>query len=223
MDDGRMLSMVLVRAIVAAIVLASTVTADAQTRTVPEVAISLRGIASWQPVDDTYVGLPYLDEGLGGIGPGVALGVDVTQRRFVFAFEYSWAAIDVTQTGRLVRDGSAEGQLRDALFSFLAGASTWSSPKATFSALAGLSILHGQPRQNGVPVDVQGVPGDEDQGAIAFTAGADFARTIGRRIDFVAGARYSVLPRSQRAKEVGVGPHMLRFGGGVRIRLTERG
>ena len=212
-------------AIVVVVVLAATMTnALAQTRGGADVNVSLQGIASWQPVDDTYVGSPYLDKGLGGSGPGLALGVDTTLRRFVFAFEYSRAAIDVMQTGRLVNwEERAEGQLRDSLFSFAAGASAWSSPEGSIQVLAGLSVLHGQPRQNGTPIDAPGSDpaAEESKGAIGFTAGANFVRELKGRIGVVASARYSVLPRSRRAEELGVGPHVFRFGGGVRIRLTD--
>jgi hypothetical protein len=112
------------------------------------------------------------------------------------------------------------------LFSFLAGASAWSARQGSILALAGLSLLHGQPRQNGTPIDAPGPGGprpaaEEGKGTIGFTAGANFVRELNGRIGFVASARYSILPRSRRAEELGVGPHVFRFGAGVRIRLTE--
>jgi hypothetical protein len=193
----------------------------AQTSAAPDVAVSFQGIGSWQPVDDTYVGPsgPYLDKGLGGIGPGVAMGVDVTARRFAFSAEYNWAAINVTQTGRLV-SGTAEGQLRDSVLSLLAGP-VWSSPKASIAALAGLSFVPRQPQQNGVSIDTWPDPAaNEGKGLIAFTTGALVYGPRTGRVGLVASAKYSLLPRTRRAQELGVGPHVIRFGAGVRVRLT---
>ena len=42
----------------------------------PLLTMSVLGVASVHPVDDTYVGGPYLDRGLGGVGPGAALMVE---------------------------------------------------------------------------------------------------------------------------------------------------
>jgi hypothetical protein len=206
--------------VVSALLLTATVPdLAAQTGAAPDVAVSVQGIASWQPVDDTYVGGPYLDKGLGGVGPGVALGIDLTARRFAFAAEYSWAAIDVIQTGRLV-SGTAEGQLRDSVLSFLAGP-VWSSPNASIAALAGLSLGPRQPQQNGVSIDTWPDPAaNEGKGLIAFTAGALVHGPRTGRVGLVASAKYSLLPRTRRAQELGVGPHVLRFGAGVRVGLT---
>jgi hypothetical protein len=141
-------------------------------------------------------------------------------RRLGFAFEYSFARIDVMQTGRLV-SGTAEGQLRDHLFSFLAGGAAWSTPAASVGVLAGVTVLPSQPRQNGTPIDASNDPAAfEGRGRVGLTVGADYSKRLKYRLDVVATGRYSLLPRSRRAEELGVGLQMFRFGAGVRIRLT---
>lgn len=210
-------------AVLAALVLLVSVVPDvwAQVRDAPEVAITIQGLASVQPVDDSYVGSPYLDKGLGGVGPGVAIGLNVAaRRRLAFAIEFSTATMEVTQSGRLV-SGTAVGQLRDSLFSFLAGASAWSSANAEVVALAGLSLAPGTPTQNGVPIDAWDDPAArEGGGSIAFSGGVNVTRRVGRRVGLVGSVRYSALPRSRRAEELGAGTHVFRIGVGVHVRLT---
>ena len=55
-----------------------------------DAGITLVGLASFQPVDDSYVGGPYLSEGLGGIAPGFGIGGDVIfPNGFALAVEYA--------------------------------------------------------------------------------------------------------------------------------------
>jgi hypothetical protein len=204
---------------VAFALLASVTSAAAQPPDETDVALSLQGGVSWRPVDYAYVGNPYLDEGLGGLGPGFTLGADVRSRRLVFAFEYGYSRIDVVQTGRLV-PGTAEGQLREHLYSFLAGASVWSSSGALLAVLGGFTVSPSEPRQDGTPIDASMDPSEEEKGWAGLTVGANYASRLKGRLDFVASGRYSFLPRSRRAEELGVSHHGLRFAVGVRIRLT---
>ena len=54
---------------------------------------AIQGLASVQPADGSYVGSPYLDKGIGGVGPGLAVGLNfVTRRRLALTFEFSTAA-----------------------------------------------------------------------------------------------------------------------------------
>jgi hypothetical protein len=191
----------------------------AQTPGTPKVAITIQSLASVQPVDDSYVGSPYLDKGLGGVGPGLAAGLRVGAHRLDFAFEFSTAAVKVRQTGRLV-SGTAVGQLRDSLVSFLAGASVWSSAQGAVVPLAGVSFVAGEPAQDGVPIDARSDPAaHENNGSLAFTGGVDVVRRLAGRFGLIASARYSALPRSRRAAELGVSAHVFRFGAGLRIGL----
>ena len=184
--------------------------------------VAIQGLASVQPADDSYVGSPYLDKGIGGVGPGLAVGLNVvTRRRLALTFEFSTAAaLEAKQSGRLV-SGTAVGRVRDSLFSFLAGAPVWSFSKAEITALAGLSLVTGTLTQNGVPIDAHDDPAaHEGDGLIAFTGGANVGHAVNRRIRVVGNIRYSAIRRSRRAEELGVGAHIIRVGAGVEVRLN---
>ena len=117
--------------------------------------------------------------------------------------------------------GTAVGRRRDSLFSFLAGAPVWSFSKAEITALAGLSLVSRTLTQNGVPMDAHDDPAaHEGAGLIAFTGGANVAHAVHRRIRIVGTIRYSAIPRSRRAEELGVGAHNIRVGAGVEVRLN---
>jgi hypothetical protein len=173
-------------------------------------ALTVVGLTTVQPVDNTYVGWPYLDRGLGGIGLGAAAGLNIlTPSAFAATLEVSTASVSASQTGRLV-GGSAEGTLRDTLLSMLAGIST--NSRAVLLQ-AGVSWLAATPRLNDIDVD--------DPGAqhLAFTAGFDGARPVGARTAIVANVRYSIVPRTTRLVQIGVGRQIVRAGVGVRVRL----
>jgi hypothetical protein len=106
--------------------------------------------------------------------------------------------------------GSAEGTLRDTLVSMLAGIST-SSRAALLQA--GVSWLVATQRLNDVDVD------DPEARHLAFTAGFDGAHPVGARAAIVANVRYSIVPRTTRIVQIGVGRQMVRAGVGVRVRL----
>ena len=177
-----------------------------------KVALTVVGLASIQPVDGTYVSpaAPYLDVGLGGVGPGLAAGLDLfTAGRFSAAFEVSTASISAVQNGRLV-GGHAEGRLQDTLVSALAGVTTDSR---AIRVLAGLSGRIGTPTLNGAAVT--------DPGAqpLALTLGFDAAHPVGARIAIVADVRYTLASRSDRVIQLGVGSQFVRAGAGVRVYL----
>jgi hypothetical protein len=52
-----------------------------------EVGVTVQGLVSVQPVAHYWVGSPYLDNGLGGVAPGVSVGIDVTAHRVALAVE----------------------------------------------------------------------------------------------------------------------------------------
>ena len=175
-------------------------------------ALTVVGLTTIQPADHTYVGPdgPYLDRGLGGIGFGAAAGLTVlTPIRFAATLEVSTASVSASQRGRLV-GGSAEGTLRDTLVSMLAGIST--NSRAVLLQ-AGVSWLAATPRLNDIDVD------DPDARHLAFTAGFDGAHPVGTRTAIVANVRYSIVPRTTRIVQIGVGRQMVRAGVGVRVRL----
>ena len=190
----------------------------------PIVAITAMGLASIQPVDGFYVGGAnsiYLDRGLGGVGAGFGAGVSiVTRRRFVAAAEFNTARISAKQVGRLVgqepsRIGQATSRLSDSLVSGLVGVSAASrNPMALF--VAGLSWVLDAPTVNDVPRD----PG-RARGRLGFGGGVDVSQSARQRIALVGSVRYWIVPRQQLAKQIGVGPQIIRIGAGIRVRLTD--
>ena len=93
-----------------------------------DAGITFVGLASIQPIDDAYVGGPYLSEGIGGVAPGFGVGGSVTlSNGFTFAAEYTTARFKQVQSGRLVLGGfpnegiPATTQLHDSLLSGLIG------------------------------------------------------------------------------------------------------
>jgi hypothetical protein len=177
------------------------------------VALTIVGLASIQPADNTYVGPegPYLDQGLGGVGFGAAAAVAfVSAGRFCAALEGSTASLTANQKGRLV-GGSAEGQLRDTLVSTLVGVATASR---AFQVVGGISWLVGTPSLNGVAIT------EPDSTHLAFTIGFDAAHAMSARTALVADVRYSIASRSERAVQIGVGRHIVRAGIGIRVDLN---
>lgn len=194
--------------------------ADAQELAV-EWAVTARGLLSVQPSGEELYGPPYLDRSLAGVGPGVAVGVERAAGRFAVVAEFSTAAVHVDLVGRSVPvpDGlRGTGRLRDHLFSVLAG---WAADAARdrIAVLGGLSVVAGPPAVDGTRLEAS--TGD-DQAPIAPTAGVDIVRRFDGPFDLLVTARYSYLRRSDRAKDLEVGPHLIRFGVGVRMPLGGR-
>lgn len=145
----------------------------------------------------------------------------VTARRLVAAVEVSTTTtLEVAQTGRLV-GGAATGRLRDSLLTALAGMAA-GPPTRRIQVLAGVGRILGSPSL----LDVQSAtaPGGslDSPGRLAVTGGIDVMQRLSDRLALVADVRYSHLQRSKAASEIGIGPHVLRAGVGVRIRLTHR-
>src|SRR5262245_57064603 len=96
-----------------------------------DVGITAAGLVSIQPVDDTYVGSPYLNEGIGGTTFGINAGVTaILPSGFVLGGEYSTAWYEQMQDGRLVlgpfplEHVSASTKMHDSLLNILAGYAT---------------------------------------------------------------------------------------------------
>jgi hypothetical protein len=202
------------------------ITADAQSDSTrrsggPEVDVVVSGLASVQPSNDDYVGSPYLDRGLGGAVPGIAVSANViTARQFAAAVEFSTTAIlDVAQRGRLV-GGVTTGHLRDSFFTVLAGIATASTTHRV-QVLAGLSRILGAPTLDSNQLTrAQRGALDPAPGRFAATGGVDLSQRVTRRLGIVGTLRYSYLRRSVSATQVGVGNHVFRGGVGIRFRLT---
>src|SRR6185436_440367 len=182
-----------------------------------DVGLNTAGLVSFQPIDSTYVGPsgPYLDRGLGGVGPGVSVGLDVAANRLALMVEYSTAWLSAVQQGRLVDGGHGTGRLRDSMLTGLAGAQV-ARGRTRFRLLGGVSHLAGTPTSNGIPrTDFEGA-----LRRVAITGGIDVIARSGRRASLLfTGRVYPRLQRSRSAQELGIGRDVFRAGVGVRWRL----
>ena len=207
------------------LLLATAAGARAQT----EVGIAITGLVSLQPVNDSWVGSPYLDEGIGGWRPGLAIGANlITDHGFALIGELSTtAAFEQFQTGRLIwantdrlsREGSATTRLRDTLISGLVGYAS-STPTRRVVFAGGLSYVHTMLMEDDLVVEDQTEFGLEGKRRFALTGGIDFLQRLSSRVALVIGGRYSWLGRPEVADQTGAGEHIIRVGAGVRIRIN---
>jgi hypothetical protein len=182
-----------------------------------DVGLNTAGLVSFQPVDSTYVGPsgPYLDRGLGGVGPGLSVGLDVVANRLALVFEYSTAWLSEVQQGRLVNGGRGPGRLHDSMVTGLAGAQLGHGGTRV-QLLGGISHLAGTPTSNGVPRPTF----EADLRRVAITGGIDIVAMRGRRASLlVTGRVYPRVQRSASAQQLGIGRDVFRAGAGVRWRL----
>jgi len=177
----------------------------------PIAALTVVGLTTIQPADNTYVGAngPY-STAASAASDSARLRPERPHSEQVLGDARSQHGIGVRLPARAVGGGSAEGTLRDTLVSMLAGISTRSR---AVLLQAGVSWLVGTPRLNDVDVD------DPDARHLAFTAGFDGARPVGARTAIVANVRYSIVQRTTRIVQIGVGRQIVRAGVGFRVRL----
>jgi hypothetical protein len=191
-------------------------------------------LLSLQPVDDSYVGGPYLNEGIGGIGPGMALTFNViTPKGFIVAAEFSTAWFELRQNGRLVPapcppsvpsnecnfiGGSGTTRLRDPLLGAFVGVAK-GRQNTHVHLLAGVSWLVTQPTINGIAIRGHGLNDGRNDRPIAFGGGFDVVQDLKGRASIAVGARYGLTVRDESLRFLGIGPHILRVGAGLRIRL----
>jgi len=194
-----------------------------------DVGISIEGLAAIQPVNDAWVGSPYLDVGIGGIAPGVAGGVNVIlDNGFTVMGEVSTTmAFEQFQQGRLIwpntdafHSGSGTTRLRDTLFSGVVGYTTGKgSHRASF--VGGISGVMTTLTEDEVVVEEQSEFGLDGRRRYALTGGIDFLQRVSPSVSIIIGARYSWLGRSELADQTGAGEHIYRIGAGVRFRLND--
>ena len=187
-----------------------------------DVGISGSALLSIQPVDDAYVGDPYLSEGVGGLAPAFGAGVNViTARGFVFAAEYTTAFYEKEHSGRTVLGGFplehvlATTKLRDPYLNVLLGYATPGTTRILL--LGGMSARFSRTRINGD--DAEAFSSDDDE-MWPLTGGVDVVRPIASRAQFLITGRYTYNARSTRLTQLGIGPHVIRGGVGLRIRLN---
>jgi len=187
-----------------------------------DVGVSGTALISIQPVDDAYVGSPYLSEGIGGMGPGFGAGLSVIAGNgFVIAGEYTTARFKHVQSGRLVLGGyplegiPATTRLKDSLLSILAGYAKGESTRLVL--LGGISLRLDRPTIN----DVEAEEYDNGETVLpAFTGGVDVLHPLSSRVKLLISGRYTYNERDTRQQYLGIGPHVIRAGAGIRIKLN---
>ena len=158
-----------------------------------------------------------MSEGIGGIAPGFGAAANViAPNGFTAAVEFSTARFALEQQGRLV-GGSGTTRLHDSLLSFLIG---FTQPAGNTRAqiLFGASASLDSPTVGGNEV-VAVPPGSDSVLPLAPTGGISVIQSISARAAIVVGARYAYIGRVQNVQFLGIGPHVLRIGAGLRVRL----
>jgi hypothetical protein len=209
---------VAVGALFVAAVAATSASAQVDVGVTPSLLISV------QPIDDSYVGGPYLSEGIGGAGIGFGAGVNViAPNGFVAAAEWSTARFEQEQSGRLVVGGGFPHEsvphttrLHDSLLSGLVGYA-WSAGQTRVVILGGAGARLDEPTIDGESRE----PFEVGKERLPFvpTGGIDVLQSLNSRAAFVVGARYAYVDRPENHEYLGIGGHILRVAAGVRVRL----
>jgi hypothetical protein len=170
------------------------------------VGVTVAGLASFQPTDDYVGGL--ISRGLGGVGPGVAGGVTVAgPGAFVVAAEFSTAWLTVEQSQRSIFGSEpAVLHLHDAMVSGLIGFNSRRG-KTQAHSLFGVAVMVSDRFRSRWP--------------LAPTGGIDIVHQVSPRASVVGGGRYTYVPRTDRGRFAGIGPHIIRIAAGLRVRLTD--
>jgi hypothetical protein len=210
-----------IRVAVCAFFVAAVATTSASAQV--DVGVTPAALISFQPIDDSYVGGPYLSEGIGGVGIGFGAGLSViAPNGFVVAAEWSTARFEQEQSGRLV--GGAfpyesvphTTRLHDSLLSGLVGYA-WSAGRTRVVILGGVGTRLDEPTIDGEPREPFEV--GEERLPFVPTGGIDVLQPLSSRAAFVVGARYSYVDRPENHSYLGIGGQILRIAAGVRVRL----
>jgi hypothetical protein len=187
-----------------------------------DVGLTGVGLLSLQPIDDSYVGGPYLDEGIGGVAPGFGVAFNaVTPSGLVVRTELTTARFEQEQSGRLV-PGSDGGRhsvvttLHDTIVSALIGQAV-TSGRTRFEFVAGVGMVIDSPMAGDIDIYEHG---GDDPSRFVLTGGIDMLHPVGSRAGFTLTARYSHLGRIEQAQYLGIGPHIFRFGAGLRVKVN---
>jgi opacity protein-like surface antigen len=190
-----------------------------------DVGVSGGALVSVQSTDDTYQS-PYLDQPIGGVGPGFGAGISmITERGFVAIGEFTTARYELEQQGRVVPNCSriprsfectaTTTKLHDSLVTGLVGYA-FSAGRTKTLLLGGVSSLVDSATTNGLSIH-----GDESVNrGIGFTGGLGALVSLSPRVSIDVGARYTFIERSDREIEIGAGSSIFRVLGGIRVRLN---
>jgi hypothetical protein len=191
-----------------------------------DIGISGVGLVSIQPIDDAYVGSPYLSEGIGGFGPGFGAALNViAPNGFVVVGEFSTARYSEELSGRLVEGCTLNTPcvahtttLHDSILSGLVGyANTDGRTRVQFVGGIGAKLdspaVEGDPREPSETNHDRGLP-------FVLAGGLDVMQSVNARVALVVGARYAYAQRAENQRYLGIGPHILRVSAGMRVRLN---
>lgn len=158
----------------------------------------------------------YLDDGLGGRGPGFGVSLDASAPSgLTGVVEFSSARMKTVQRGRLVGGGPVTTALDDSM---LIGMIGWAKGvHHRFTLLAGGGRSFGTPSIDGETLADDNI---DNRSRFVLTAGLNAAHHLSSRMSLVGTARYLKLTRTSRVDELGISDHVYRFGAGLRIRLN---
>lgn len=183
-----------------------------------DVGVIGTGLISIAP-ESSYAGgenSTYLDDGLGGKGPGFSVSVDASAPGgFTGVAEFTSARMKAVQQGRIVGGGPVTTTLHDAMLLGMVG---WAKGvHHRFTILAGGGRSFGTPSMDGEPIVDENV---DNRSRFVLAAGLNAAHHLSSRVSLVGTARYMKLTRTSRVDELGLSDHVYRFGAGIRIRLN---
>jgi hypothetical protein len=191
-----------------------------------DVGISGFGLVSVQPIDEAYVGSPYLNEGIGGWGPGFGAALNViAPNGFAVVGEFTTARYSQQQNGRLIEGCtlstpclSHTTTLHDSILSGLVGyANTGGRTRLQF--VGGIGARLDSPEIDGEPRDASET--NHDLGMpFVLTGGFDVMHSLSARSALVLGARYAYGERAENHRYLGIGAHIFRVSAGLRVRLN---
>jgi len=206
-------------------ILAWPLGAGAQART----SVTFGPLISIQPAGYENAS-PYLDHGVAGTEPGLALDLQHrTPAGLVLALELSASKeMSLSQSGRLVSPeagvpcgpfsgsgcGPAVARHSDTLASALLG-KRFAWGRGSVEVKGGPSVIFGKARQGLVTYD-------DAAGHFALTAGVDGAIPLSDRAELVPSLRYSRAFRGETDFYVGLGANIFRIGIGLRLSLSGR-
>jgi hypothetical protein len=178
----------------------------------PAVALAVVGLLSIQPPDSTYVGpgSPYLTRGLGGagFGAGAALNI-VTPERISTTVDVGIFTLSGRQGGRLIPGPGGDVRLTQTIVSGLVGQALRSG---VLHVQGGPALIFGSAAYTGVS------SAGDDSTRVGLTAAMDWINSPG--VPVTLTLRYTFVPRSEGETLRGIGPHVLRVGVGVRVRMN---
>jgi hypothetical protein len=191
-----------------------------------DIGISGFGLVSFQPIDDAYVGSPYLSEGIGGFGPGFGAALNViAPNGFVVVGEFSTARYSEELSGRLVEGCISNTPcvthtttLHDSILSGLVGYAN-TDGRTRMQLVGGIGAKLDSPEVEGDPREPSET--NHDRGLpFVITGGFDVMQSVNARLALVVGARYAYAQRAENQRYLGVGPHIFRVSAGMRVRLA---